>query len=119
MTRAETIAQLLEACPFSYVSEAELQQGIAEVLSREGIAFEREVVLSPGCRIDFLVEDLGIEVKCKGGFAEVARQLYRYASESRIGGLLLATTRMQLGCGLPERMQGKAIRVARLSGGIF
>jgi hypothetical protein len=74
--------------------EASFQRGIEIALDATLFAFEREVVLGPRARIDFLVDgSIGIEIKIDGATASVSRQLARYARHSRICGLILVTTR--------------------------
>jgi len=63
-------------------------------------------------RIDFLVGDVAVEVKTKGSRAEVIRQLYRYASHSRVAWIVLATTRAQHR--MPEAIGAKPVSVAYL-----
>lgn len=95
LTAADRIVATLRSARFVHVDEDELQRGIAEVLSRAEIAFEREVRLSDRDRIDFLVGGLGIEVKLAGSARSVRRQLERYAASSRVEALLLVTDRLQ------------------------
>ncbi len=91
-------------------AEAVLQVDLAEHLTQEGWDYEREVLLSPEDRIDFLVEDgIGLEVKVKGRMSEVWRQVARYASSPRISAVVLFTTRAQLAV-MPGSMHDKPIR---------
>ena len=109
---ANQILACLAARRFSCTSEDELQLAIAEVFDAAGIAHEREVYLSSVDRPDFLIGDIAVEVKTKGSRAEVIRQLYRYASHSRVAAIVLATTRAQHR--MPERISGKPVSVAYL-----
>lgn len=109
---------LLRGARFRFTGEADLQEGIARALAGAGVAFEREVSLSSRDRIDFLVGDVGLEVKIEGGAAPVLRQLLRYALSPRVGRLLLATTRSQHRQ-LPGEISGKPLDVIYLAGSML
>lgn len=96
-TTALRIGHALLAHRFTHSDEAELQAGIAQALEGDGLAFQREVVIAPGDRIDFLVEGgVGIEVKVAGTAAAARRQLLRYAADDVITALVLVTSRSQV-----------------------
>ena len=96
-------------------AELELQDGIEQVLTAEGIEFEREVSLAKGDKVDFLIEgSIGLEVKVAGGLSGVTRQLHRYAQSDRIASLLLVTTRLAFHTNLPGELHGKPLEVATL-----
>lgn len=108
------VADVLSIMPLRIATEAVLQADIDALLRRmDGAAVEREVALSTKDRIDFLVGDrlvtVGIEVKIGGSFADVTRQLYRYAEHDRIDGLLLVTSKRAL-IKVPEAISGKPVR---------
>jgi len=113
------IAFLLRSARFSFQDEIELQDGIAEVLTKAGIPFEREVILSPKDRIDFMVAPAGtgVEIKIKGSVTEITRQIHRYAQLPAITGLVLVTTRMRH-INLPMEMAGKPVRVVVIMAGL-
>jgi hypothetical protein len=103
---------------FSFADEYALQRGILEALSKSGWEPEREVILSARDRIDFLVGDVGIEVKVAGGTASVLSQMARYAAHARIGSLLLVTSRhAHIRSGFPETFNGKPARAISLATG--
>jgi hypothetical protein len=108
MTTIEEIVAVLVASRFAAAPEVELQNAIALALGEAGIAFEREVVLGPGDRIDFLVGDVGIEVKVDGSLSDVTRCLHRYLGSERVSAVVLATTRFRHRA-VPREMQGKVI----------
>ena len=89
------IADLLRGFRFTMSSEAELQAGVAEVLSASGLVYNEEHRLGNKDRIDFYLSDLkvGIELKVDGGTNQVADQLLRYAQHDEIAGLVLVTTK--------------------------
>ena len=111
--RAHQIESLLRAHRFRFVVERELQQGIDQVLGAADLPVRREVSLGQAGVIDFLIGDLGLEVKTSGSLAAVTRQLHRYAQHPAIAELLLVTSRMQL-ARLPATMNGKPIHVVHL-----
>ena len=115
---AGQIASLIRSHRFRFANEGELQAGISTLLDRSGVEHKREVILSVGERIDFLVGPVGVEVKIGGGRNEVLRQLARYAELDCISGLVLVTTKANHG-GLPERLNGKKVYLASLLGGAF
>lgn len=117
---SKVITDLLGATAFSFASELDLQDGIAQLLNGNGITFVREVDLGTAGRIDFTVPigfgaHLGIEVKTQGSMASVTRQMHRYACCDRIAGLLLVTTRMRHDQ-LPGFINDKPLRVVHLIG---
>lgn len=84
----------LELARFRFSSEAELQAGIAEVLTDAGVPFVREARIGDRETIDFLIADeIGIEVKVAGSPAAITRQLQDYAYTGRVKYLILATSR--------------------------
>lgn len=78
--------------PYDTTNEEALQAGIAVALEESGFRFTREVVLGPRDRIDFMIGDVGIEVKVGGGQTALIRQLHRYAQSQRVGRLLVVST---------------------------
>ena len=120
---AERLAHLVEVIGghrYRYGDEIELQAAIATAFNRAGIAYEREVRLTARDRIDFLVDDVGIEVKIKGGPSAVLGQLGRYTRSERIAALLLVSDRAQLTRIRPgaDGFNGKPFRALALLGGI-
>lgn len=110
------IINALQNLPRRAGHETVLQDAIADAFTRAGLDFDREVVLGRTSRIDFLVGDIGIEVKVAGSRADVIRQLHRYSQEERIAVLVLATTCMRH-ARMPESLSDKPVRVVHLFGG--
>jgi hypothetical protein len=107
--RVEEVVALLGGYRIPQGTERQLQDGIATLLAGAGIAFEREVRLTPRDRPDFIVPpDVCLEVKVKGAAAGVERQLLRYAASERVAALLLVTTQRVHG-GLPSVLLGKPL----------
>jgi hypothetical protein len=94
---------------FNFSTEKDLQTGVAVALTDFGIPFEREVVLSPKDRIDFLLPGgLGLEVKLEGSISALTRQLHRYAQLEAITELAIVVTRTRL-LNLPLEIGGKRL----------
>lgn len=89
------VAAVVRGYRFTYATEEQLQDGIAQALESAGYRVEREHVL-PGRhgRIDLLVNDLiGVEVKITGGPSVVAHQIGRYLECEDLDGVVLVTGR--------------------------
>lgn len=97
--------------------EAHVQAAIERLLIQEKIAHGREVTLSKFDRIDFLVGDIGIEVKVAGGLGALIRQLTRYSKSNRVASLVLVTTKSTL-ARIPLEIGGKQVRAAVILAGI-
>ena len=118
MARAAQIREVLAGYRFRFASERDLQDGIARVLAGAGLAHRREAPLGEAGTIDFLVGDVGVEVKIKGALAQVTRQLHRYAEEPAVRELLLVTGSAQLDR-LPRALCGKPLDVLHLLASAF
>ena len=112
------LAELLARTKFRFSDEYGLQDGIEALLKREGVSYQREVRLSPRDRIDFLLGDIGIEVKVDSSEIVVERQLMRYATDPRIGSLILVSSRFRHQS-MPQFLNGKPLRSVYLIGSIF
>lgn len=80
---AELAAWLQTLTLTGYKDEKALQDGLEAKFEKAGRVARREVVLAPGHIIDFMVGDVGIEVKVQGDRAEVYRQVMRYSQYVR------------------------------------
>lgn len=98
------------------LSEADVQKSIAVALDEAGISCEREARLSDRDRIDFLVGDVGIEVKTMGSRSAVIRQLSRYAQSDDINELILASSVRRLLFAIPEEILGVTVHKHLLQG---
>lgn len=115
---AALVTAALRAHRFNVSSEEELQRGIAAALAAHGIENEREVVLTPRDRIDFMVGAVGVEVKIGGGISALTRQLLRYAQVERVSELVVVSTRMQLSAQVPRLLNGKPVSAVTIMGGL-
>ncbi len=118
MSQWSLVERALRAHRFRFVNERELQDGIEIVLRGAGLGFTREASLGPAGTIDFLIDDLGVEVKVAGSRADVVRQVHRYLQVDALASILVVTTRAQL-ARLPESISGKPVRALHLVGGAW
>ncbi|WP_168991795.1 MULTISPECIES: hypothetical protein [Mesorhizobium] len=91
--------------------EKDVQAAIADAFANCGIAFEREVNLGDGDIIDFVVGDLGIEVKIKGSPRAILRQLRRYAAHSQLSAIALVSS---VAMGVPPAIGAKRLDIVSL-----
>lgn len=117
MSTAAHVVELLERAPLTFTHEDELQAGLAAALAAADEPARREVVLSDGrSRIDLLTDaGVGIEVKVKGSWANVVRQLIRYAKCTEISELVLVTSRAKHHH-IPDTLEGKPVHLISLIG---
>ncbi len=93
--------------------ETDLHACVGQRLQAAGLPFEHEANIAKGCRIDFLVGTIGIEIKKgKPSAATLAAQLQRYAACGAVDGLVVITERSVR---LPKAILGKPIRLISLS----
>ena len=92
-------------------TEQELQDAVEGMLRKHDIPYEREVKLSEHDRIDFMVFDMGIEIKIKGSAKSIYRQCERYCGFEEVGSLLLLTNRSM---GFPEEIGGTSCYLLNL-----
>lgn len=108
----QTLIGLIRSARIDLSTEKRAQADVEQVLTQGGIAYDREVSLTLTDIIDFMVEDVGIELKLKGARKkDVYRQLCRYARNPRVGSLILASN---LSMGLPAQIEGKDVYFVRL-----
>lgn len=92
--------------------EYALHRAVAECLTKAGIPFRAEAVIGPRCRIDFLAEGVGIEVKMgKPAAGRLREQLLRYALCPDVKELLLL---LEKSVHLPPEIGGKRVTVMSL-----
>lgn len=118
------VRERLAAVGIKYVAEATLRAAPErQLVATTGELGQRKQVvrnaprIKKGDRIDLLAGRVGIELKVDGGWAEVLRQLDRYAASPDVDALILITSRRRLASGLPAELRGKPL--ASLSVGAF
>ena len=94
-------------------SEYQLHELIAAALADGGFVVRHEVSLAPRCRIDFLIDGVGIEVKRgKPDRRRLLEQCRRYLDQPALEALILVVdTRVAL----PDALCGKPIAVIGLN----
>lgn len=103
----EQVVRHLRVQRYRVGQELLLQDDIETSLRFLQIAFEREVRLAPGDRIDFLLDGgIGIEAKTRCPRRSIYRQLERYAGRDQITALILITG---TALGLPASVKGKPL----------
>lgn len=104
----EVLMALQELRPPFALYEMDLHQMVGALLTQKQIANKHEAPLSRGCRIDFLVGDIGIEIK-KGKPApkQLKAQLCRYLESPLISGLIVVSQRSVT---LPDTLMGKPVK---------
>ena len=98
--------------PFA-LYETDLHQMVAKRLTDAGLDFIHEAKLGPGCRIDFLVGHIGVEIKKgKPDVNALKRQLARYAVFDEIEAIVVLSPRA---VSLPGSVLGKPVHVIVLN----
>ncbi len=88
-------------------SEYQLHEWIAAALEGGGFAVQHEAVVAPRCRVDFLVDGVGIEVKRgKPQRAPLIRQCSRYLASAEVEALILV---LDASVTLPSTLVGKPL----------
>ena len=111
-----TLEKVVEALqtlrtPFA-LYETQLHEQVAACLRQAGLPCLHEAVIAKGCRIDFLVDTVGVEVKKgKPDPGALAAQLRRYAASERISALVVVSQRRGR---LPATILGKPVRQVAL-----
>lgn len=113
VTMAQVAAALMELRSPIAMYETDIHACVGQRLTAAGLPFTHEARLAPGCRIDFLVGTVGVEIKKgKPSAATLAAQLRRYAACDAVGGLIVVTERSVR---LPKTILGKPVRLITLS----
>ncbi len=110
----ELVLQTLTAMrpPFA-LYEYDLHQMVESQFREAGLPYTHEARIGAGCRIDYLVEQVGIEIKKgKPVAAVLEKQLRRYAACEGISSLIVITQRSVK---LPPRIGGKPLHALVLS----
>lgn len=105
--QSELLCALRELRPPFALYENDLHAIVGDFLRKKGFAPEHEKTIAYGCRIDFWVEGVGVEIKKgKPQPAVLLRQLRRYAASPMITGLIVLSQR---GVRLPAQVNGKPV----------
>jgi hypothetical protein len=107
-----TIASLFKKTRFkSMKDEKKLQQEIEYMFNVNNIPYQREVRLNDKDIVDFIVEDIAIEVKTKASVMEIYRQIKRYSDSDKFLMIILVTNRHTR---LPRKINNKYTHVINL-----
>jgi hypothetical protein len=110
----DDVLRLIHSSRITLGTEGVAQDDLEKVLQAAGMPYEREVILSSTDRIDFLIGDVGVEMKISGSPKAIFRQVERYTTHDRIGSMVLATNKAMK---LPAIVGGKPAAVASLGRG--
>ena len=92
MTAHEVLTALSSIRSPRTEDEYDLHGLVAEALQNAGIDFRHEAPLAPRCRIDFLCESVGVEIKRgRPDKDAVEKQLRRYADTGKLTALILVS----------------------------
>lgn len=111
----ERILKVLSALRIgAAVDEIEVQNRIAACLSENGISFEREKIIGPGCRVDFLLDGgIALEVKArKRPHKLLCDQLRRYCACPCVRELILVTNQPMR---VAKTYSGKQVHLVKLN----
>jgi len=98
--------------PFA-LYEADLHRLVGAQLAACGLACTHEAPVAKGCRIDYLVGNVGVEIKKgKPRPTDLKRQLTRYAACDGVQSLIVVSWRSVK---LPEAIGGKPVYTLALS----
>jgi hypothetical protein len=114
MSLRAQIVHLLTSHRLPLSDEKQLQQAMADVFTAADLEFRREVRLSDGDIVDFMVGVTAVEVKIKGNRRDIFRQVERYCGHADVYDLVLATN---VPMSLPSPICGKPVSVAHLGRG--
>lgn len=116
---AAAAAKAMAAARPTFTNEKQLQEALDDALRAADVTASREFKLyGDAGRIDFLtLEGVGIEVKIKGAWADVVRQLTRYANSPEVTRLILVTTKTEHTRTIPRVIGGKQVAFVLLRDG--
>ena len=98
--------------PFA-LYESDIHQMVEKQLQKARLPYVHEAKIGPGCRIDYLVGDVGIEIKKGRPDADrLKRQLARYAACEDVAALVVIAPRS---VALPQTVLNKPVRVIALN----
>lgn len=113
-SKIKQIVEIFESYTFSTHDEKYLQAEISQAFDLENISHKREVSIKGGI-IDFMIGDIGLEIKIKGQPMSIFRQLERYAQDDSVNTLILANVKTMT---LPDTINGKTARSVTVRGAL-
>lgn len=109
------VISILRQYSFSFNNEKVLQETIADLLLKEGIALTREYRLDPYGIVDIFIDGVAFEIKIKGQKKAIYRQCRDYALHNDVKAVVLLTA---YAMGLPDMLEGKPAFVYSLTSGL-
>lgn len=109
------IRRIISGHRWSLENEIRLHDEMAVKFREAGLSFEREVRLSRTDHIDFLISDVGVEVKIKGSKRSIYKQIERYARCGRLARVVLVSN---VALGLPADIDGVPVDLLPLTGAL-
>ncbi len=109
----ETVLEALRGMrpPFA-MYEADIHAMVGACLTAHGLAYTHEARLGAGCRIDYLVGDVGVEIKKGKPNAKLLQgQLARYAGSQLVSTLVVVSWQS---VAVPARISGKPVHMLAL-----
>lgn len=103
----------LKGTSLNLSNEKLLQNDIAVAFEKHNISFKKEVKLDEKNTVDFMIDNLAIEIKItsKVSAMNIYRQIERYAKNEKVAAILLMTSKTMR---LPENIFGKEIYILSL-----
>lgn len=108
----QSISQIIIRQRLPLNDEKALQVELAKVFADNGIEAKREVRLGVGDIIDFMIGDIGMEVKIKGGRRAIYHQCERYCRYPEVKQFILLTN---VPMGFPPEIDGTSCFVISLA----
>lgn len=109
------VALRLSRRAYNVMNEAELQEAVNRALRADWPDVDREHMLGPKDRPDFLVGgSTVVECKVDGSSNDVVRQLHRYSGYDCVTGIVLVTTRRKHR--VPPELGGVPVAVVVVGG---
>lgn len=112
MIDIQELCRILSSQKFVLDNEKSVQLQIENVLIDRKIEYKREFSLNDADIIDFMIGDIGLEVKLKCPKRQIYRQCVRYAEHEEIKTLLLMSATAM---GLPTEILGKPVYALSLT----
>lgn len=100
----ERIFSAIKYKNYTLSNEKKVQIQLLSHFKSAGLDAKREVHLSNDSIIDFMIGDIGIEVKVKGAAFGILKQCERYCEFDQVKCLLLISAKF---IGFPEEINGK------------
>ena len=112
--KSKEIFTLLYKHMFVISDEKAMQSEIEKIFTDAGVGFKREHYLDEDKKsiIDFLVGDIGVEVKVKCNKRAMYKQLLRYSTFDEVKEIILVTG---TNTGMPRELNGKPTYILNIS----